>query len=462
MRSCLPADQEIVDGVLEQFRLFCSVAHGSGNETAISHLLVRWLKRRGLSPTIDKAMNIICDIPASPGLEQIPLTILQGHTDMVAVAAPGSGFDPLHDPITPVTEGEVLHTDGRSSLGADCGLGIAAMLYLVKLKIPHGPLRLILTSREEEGLRGAKALSPRALDGAKCLINLDGFCFGKVVIGSAGGIRQEFTSHLSTLPAHAPGLQAWQIQVSGFPGGHSGYDIDRVQENAICTLSAYLRALPEPWALASVDAGAAFNAIPADGSAVVIAAEQPVPAEHVTVTPTQWSGAVLTDAGRDRLLQLMWNLPHGVFSRHPLIPTSPGVSCNLGRVQMANGLAEVRTMIRCYDDEAGQRLAATLSELAADAGFAETRSSYPSWPASRRNPLATAFCQAFKHMGIPYEIDALHVGLETSVFHAMRPDLYIISVGMEIHNAHSTSEEVILSTVAPFIRAMDHLLEGYV
>jgi hypothetical protein len=33
---------------------------------------------------------------------------------------------------------------------------------------------------------------------------------------------------------------------------------------------------------------------------------------------------------------------------------------------------------------------------------------------------------------------------------------------MEIHNAHSTSEEVVLTTVAPFIRAMDHLLEGYV
>jgi dipeptidase D len=460
MRADSLTDQEITNGVLEQFQLFCSVAHGSGNEEAISHLLFRWLERRGLSPVMDATMNIICDIPSTPGLEHIPLTIVQGHTDMVAVAAPDSGFDPRRDPITTVTEGAVLHTDGRSSLGADCGLGIAAMLYLVKLQIPHGPLRLLLTTREEDGLRGAKALSPQALDGAKCLINLDGFCFGKVVISSAGGIRQKFTHTFPTRPV--TGGQAWHIQVAGFPGGHSGFDIDRVHDNAIRTLTDYLAALPEPWALAAMDAGVAFNAIPADGSAVIVCSETPPVADHVTVTPAELPETVIVQAARDLFLKLLQSLPHGVFSRHPLVRTAPGLSCNLGRAVLQGGAAEVRTFVRCCDDEAGLRLAAAITETATEAGFSETRDTYPSWPGARRNPLATAFCQAFRHTGVPYEVDALHVGLEPSVFHGMRPDLHIVSVGMEIHNAHSTSEEVVLTTVAPFIRAMDHLLEGYV
>ncbi len=45
---------------------------------------------------------------------------------------------------------EILCTDGRSSLGADCGLGDAVLLWLLfESGCSHGPLRLIFTVEEE-------------------------------------------------------------------------------------------------------------------------------------------------------------------------------------------------------------------------------------------------------------------------------------------------------------------------
>lgn len=161
MSGALPReDREIIDGVTARFLAMCRLPHGSWHEGALADALAGQFRDRGWSVSRDSVGNLRVDIPAAPGREGAPLTALQGHMDMVCAVAPGSGWDPLGDPVNARVEDGVLRTDGRSSLGADNGLGNAAVLYLLDQGTAHGPLRLLLTVAEEVGLQGARRVNP--------------------------------------------------------------------------------------------------------------------------------------------------------------------------------------------------------------------------------------------------------------------------------------------------------------
>ena len=69
-----------------------------------------------------------------------------------------------------------------TTLGADDGSGIAAMLAVAELrdKFNHGPIRCILTADEEPGMQGASALWDEQKnlvdhnEGYDYLLNIDG------------------------------------------------------------------------------------------------------------------------------------------------------------------------------------------------------------------------------------------------------------------------------------------------
>ena len=72
------------------------------------------------------------------------------------------------------------------------------MLWLAEHPAPQRPpLRLLFTVDEEVGLGGARDLDPACVDGVRYLINTDGFHWGRIVIGSAGGVREHFTRALT-------------------------------------------------------------------------------------------------------------------------------------------------------------------------------------------------------------------------------------------------------------------------
>ena len=101
----------------------------------------------------DEFWNVMFEIPATEGMEDLPLIILQGHMDMVAVAEDDQEFDPLTDPITVIRDDEngTLTADG-TSLGADDGIGVSIIMAVAQGKMAHGPLRAIFTTNEEDGM----------------------------------------------------------------------------------------------------------------------------------------------------------------------------------------------------------------------------------------------------------------------------------------------------------------------
>ncbi|MBM6886860.1 M28 family peptidase, partial [Pseudoflavonifractor phocaeensis] len=186
----------IRQGVEDTFRLLSRHPHPSHGEALTCGDYAAFLREKlGGNPVEDHVHNLLCPLPATPGREGRPRLILQGHMDMVCAAA--GDFQPERDPVTIVAKDGFLRSDGRSSLGADNGLGNAAVLWLLSTgQVAHGPLTLLFTTAEEVGLAGAKEVDPAWLAGSDYLLNTDGFHLGRAIVGSASGRRETWSRPL--------------------------------------------------------------------------------------------------------------------------------------------------------------------------------------------------------------------------------------------------------------------------
>jgi tripeptide aminopeptidase len=97
---------------------------------------------------------------------------------------------PLCSGAKPKREGDRIVPDGSTALGGDNRTGCAVLVSLVetlfKNKLPHPPLTLLFTVREESGLHGARELNPTDLGGATMCFNVDGRLVSELLIGAVG------------------------------------------------------------------------------------------------------------------------------------------------------------------------------------------------------------------------------------------------------------------------------------
>ena len=469
-------ESNTVNEILKLFRMICRIPHGSGNEQQLSDKLCEWLYALGLSPEQDEHGNIICDID---GTADGPLIALQAHLDMVcAVGSPD--YHPRTDAIVPIERDGWVCTAGESSLGADCGAGAAVMLWLARHnELDHGPLRLIFTVSEEVGLTGASSMASSCMDGISHFINLDGFCFGKAVIGSAGGARLTLSRPIETEACPAE-MSAYTVTLSGLTGGHSGADIDKKRANAIEQLGLALRTLAarQTVRLFDINCGTASNAIPAAASCAFVTDRDPQawlaqanaqlaltcgvaePDAHFALTTCALPEQVYTAALTQAVIDLSLGCPNGVHQYHPDFPGLVGDSSNFGVLRAEKGQIAARAMVRCSDPAAGDALIARYADAASQNGFAFTEDGrYPIWPVRMDSPLIAAARTCYEEVtNIPLVVEAYHVGLEPAVFHSYNEDTQFITLGMTIENCHSPSERWKIDTIAPFTAMLLRLL----
>lgn len=471
-------DEYIVNGVLQAFYGLCAIPHPSGKEEKMGQYLMELLVGRGLAPEMDKRGNILCDVPATLGLEDRPKLILQAHMDMVCVGA--EDYDPEEDPVQTEIRGGWLCTDGRSSLGADCGIGLAVVLYITGGDWAHGPLRLIFTVDEERGLQGAEQLSPDCVKGCSGVINLDSFHFGEVLISCAGGLRQTYTKKTECF---FPMLDCpVKIRIDGLLGGHSGDDIGLNRANAGRLLVWLLQSLEVPYELSRCSAGNTHNAIPAAGEVEIVIdrrdeatlrnqvelfaqglrelypLEQDITVEVLETGMPQW---VMTVDQRDDFLALGGLILCGVQQMHPLCPEVVGTSNSMGMLFADHQGIEIRSFPRSYSQEAMDALGAFHTVSAQGLGFHAEDIGYPTWPGMESDPLSELFLEKGREQGIEMKKNAVHVGLESAWFHRFAPEMPIVTVGMEIWDPHSVSERVKLDTIAPFVRILGSCLRDW-
>ena len=470
------SDSVTTSEILKYFRLLCSVPHGSGNEQALSNLICEKLYELGLSPNQDGAGNIVCDVA---GAEGAPFVALQAHLDMVCAVGDRS-YRPSTDPIHPVTRDGWLCTAGESSLGADCGAGVAVMLWLAAHdELPHPPLRLIFTVKEEIGLVGAHQIDPACMAGVAHFISLDGFRLGTAVIGCAGGARMTMARPIETMPTPF-GMSAYRLTVSGFKGGHSGEDIDKERANAISLLCGALREYRETHTLhlASIAGGTASNAIPSDAVCTFVTDSDPDelirrvnvhivfnfghsdPDGRFALTPCDLPNEVYTEELTTAVIGLGTECFSGVFLPHETFDDLVGDSVNFGVLRAEEGAVVARSMAR-FSTEFGEKNLIGQHEFAAKGnGFSfEVGERYPVWTAQPDGPLTALAKDCYRAVtGQELSVSARHVGLEPAVFHAYNPDAQFINLGMTIENCHSARERWEIASIEPFAALLQKML----
>lgn len=431
----------------------------------------------GLSTRTDPAGNLVIDVPATPGCEAAPVTVLQGHLDMVCEKNSGTVHDFDRDPITLIVdrdaqEGRIVVRANGTTLGADNGIGLAlAFAAATSPEVKHGPLELLFTIDEEMGMGGASALKPEFLRGRR-LLNLDSED-SALYIGCAGGCDATLRWNLSgeTLPASSA---FYRITVNGLRGGHSGGDIHLHRANAIRTLArTLLEDEVPPWRLVQVEGGSLRNAIPREAFAIVAgasglaaaltAAAARVQGEtvasgeegcRITVEPIPVDGRRALSAEQSVVcLRTILAIPHGVLG---LVVEIPGL------VESSNNVATVKT------ETLGERIAVTVGCMARSSSMpdlhlvagqitsvgrlgaaqVEVGNMYPGWKPSLDSPVLKT-CQAVYRQVFGREplVTAIHAGLECGIIGERVPGMDMISFGPDVRGAHSPDERCYVDSV---------------
>ncbi|HEX9029887.1 MAG TPA: beta-Ala-His dipeptidase, partial [Anaerolineales bacterium] len=261
--------QQKTQEILTIFNQIAAIPRCSKHEEKISAWLAQWAANHSFGCQVEQTGTLVIQVPPTPGYENAPTVVLQGHMDMVCEKLPGLQHDFSQDPIRPVVDGDWLKAQG-TTLGADNGTALALGLALASdPAVAHPPLELLFTTDEESGMSGAKQLAPGLVSG-RILVNLDSEEEGVFIVGCAGGL----TTHLrlpvefSTLPDEYISLF---VRVSGLQGGHSGLDIHKHRGNAIRLLGRILYRFQSLASFRLIDlrGGTAHNAIPRDAWAVI-------------------------------------------------------------------------------------------------------------------------------------------------------------------------------------------------
>ena len=477
-------DGKILDGVLAKFSELAQIPRPSKHEERVSNFLKEFFECRGIQAAQDSCKNIIADLAATEGNENSPLTILQAHMDMVCVAEEGYKFNPTTDSIKLIRGEKFLEAEG-TSLGADDGIGVAEILWLVENRndFQHGPLRIIFTTDEEQGMSGAIGLDEKFLADAAYLINCDSEKFGDIVVSSAGSVHATFRRELHYVRPDTKLFTNVAIKISGLRGGHSGEEISAGRINAIKLAVYILMQITKrgKLRLSGLSGGRAFNVIP-DSAQIVIATDLKVDAVHdlckeierrlknvfgstepnlkIEAQPIKRPDKVLHAKDYECLTNFITLVHSGVYLMQPDDPAQVLASANLGMVRMNDDIVELKILPRGNADELVDEFIEGFGQAAKLCAF-ESKFSTPT-PAWKFNPdskLLKVATEIFNDLnGYAPSVKKIHAGLETSFFAQKNPALDIISIGTTNENIHSPNERLHLDTVAPHVKFIAAML----
>lgn len=178
----------------------------SGEEAAIAEAICKDLKALGVPADairFDNAHkrielptqtgNLFVDLPGTRKGDRI---LFSTHLDVV----------PLCKGAKPKRDGDRIVPEGKTALGGDnrtgCALLVTLVETLLKNKLPHPPITLLFTVREESGLQGAHNIEPADLKGATMCFNVDGKLASELITGAVGA-------------------EAWEVEITG-KASHAG------------------------------------------------------------------------------------------------------------------------------------------------------------------------------------------------------------------------------------------------
>jgi dipeptidase D len=468
--------------VWERFAELTRIARPPKEEEAARQHVLAFAAARDLETSMDDEGNVVVRVPATASRDAAPTVVLQSHLDMVCERDPDSPYDPRQGRVNVVVDGDWVLAEG-TTLGADNGIGVAAALAVADdPEIEHGPLELLFTVSEEQGLDGAKALDPALVSG-RLLLNLDGTSDDAVTVGCAGSAHTFVRVQLELEP-HRRDHVALQVVLSGAKGGHSGGDIASGRINAIKGLGRILARSyeQEPFRLARFTGGVSRNAIPREAQAVVSLEPDAEPAfraaaeQELAALREQYRGfdddvalaiehvGEMDAAGESATalaLDLVAAIPTGVVAMSPGLSGTVETSTSLTVATTESGTLTLASMTRSSNAAALEDTIAAIAAVArlAAADFEVVRS-YPPWhPNLDSRLLATAKSTYGRLFGAEPTLAVVHGGLECAVIGEKLPGVEMISIGPEIVGPHAPGERVSITGTQRFYRLLGALLD---
>ncbi|MDR0559344.1 MAG: aminoacyl-histidine dipeptidase [Prevotellaceae bacterium] len=470
--------------VFKYFDEICKIPRASGKEEKIISYLVQFALENGLEHKKDKVGNVLIMKKASEGMENRIPVVLQSHVDMVAEKNGDTVHDFDKDPIPVYVENGWVKARG-TTLGADCGIGMAAALAVLADKsLKHGALECLFTVDEERGLKGAKNITKGFFTG-KTLVNLDSEDEGELFIGCAGGVNTfiRFTYKMESTPSDYVG---YKVFMTGLLGGHSGDDINRGRANAIKVLNRFLWRTSRrfDFRISNYDGGNLINVIPREAYATLAIhkdlkqklidrfeifkehiedefgkVETNVDIELLEVKTPEY---VIDELTQFEFLAALHACPSGVLRMSDELEGVVETSTNIASVKFINNEIVIstgqRSSIKSKKQYAVDMLTSLFSLTNARVSVSE---GYPEWQPNVNSKILHVTKSVYEKLfGKQPAVKVIHAGLECGLFLKEYPDLDMISIGPTVRDAHSPNERLEIVSVGKFWELLKGILEN--
>ncbi|MEJ1223369.1 aminoacyl-histidine dipeptidase [Sediminicola sp. 1XM1-17] len=469
--------------VWNKFADLNAVPRPSKKEERVIQFMLDFGKSLGLETFKDEVGNVIIRKPATSGMEHKKMVTLQSHLDMVHQKNADTIFDFDAQGIEMKVEGDWVKAKG-TTLGADNGMGVAAIMALLESdSVEHPALEALFTIDEETGMTGAMGLKAGVLKG-EILLNLDTEEDDEIDIGCAGGI--DVTARRRYMELDVPNNQiAYAITVKGLQGGHSGMDIHRGFGNANKIMNRLLFSAGERFEIgvSEINGGSLRNAIPRESFAVIVVHEKFMdnfektilelagtikdelkymePNLYVGIEQVAVPASMMEPDAQQKLIRAIYAAKNGVYAMSAAMDDLVETSNNIARVVAKDGHCEVMCLTRSSVNSAKLDLANSLRCAFELAGCEVTLSGdYPGWNPNPDSAILKVLENKYKTVfGEGAHVVACHAGLECGILGKNYPDMDMISFGPTIKGAHSPDERVSISSVQKFWKFLLEILK---
>jgi len=469
--------------VWKNFADLNAVPRASKKEGRVIKFIKGFGESLGLETFEDEVGNVIIRKPATPGMEDRKMVVMQSHLDMVHQKNNDTVFDFDTQGIEMFVKGDWVKAKG-TTLGADNGLGVATIMAVLESdSMPHPAIEALFTIDEETGMTGAKGLKGGLLQG-EILLNLDTEEDDEIGVGCAGGVDVTASRGYEE-ESLDEGCLSYKLTVKGLQGGHSGMDIHKGFGNANKLLNRFLYAAVHDYSVKihQVDGGGLRNAIPREAFAVVAVSavqntsfmeafeqlKSGVMKEYqsletdltILLEPVAKPQRVMTQSVAEGFTRVLYAAHNGVFRMNPDIADLVETSNNIARVIARDGEITVSCLTRSSVESSKMDLANGL-KATFELFDCEVRLSgdYPGWSPNMNSDILKVLRSKYLELnnGEEPHVAACHAGLECGILGTNYPEMDMISFGPNIKGAHSPDERAQISSVQKFWRFVQEIL----
>lgn len=452
---------------IKYFKEIAKIPRESGNEKAIAEYLVNFAKERNLYYKCDEYNNVLIK---KKNCNKPPI-IMQAHVDMVCEKDKDKQFDFDTDSIEVIEENGYLTANG-TTLGADNGIGVAQILAILDSDILCN-VEAVFTVSEETTMIGAMKFDVSNLEG-KAFLCLDGFEENAIILESA--CFYDIILETQYVFKNIKNKNAYEINISGLPGGHSGFDIDKGSGNSNIELAKILLEL-EDVEIIDFSGGTKFNVIPSQARAKFYTNLSKNEIEKIcekwlkilkyqyreiemSVIELKTLNKALDSVNSKDLLETIAQFPHGVCNSNQNHEVT--TSINLGVVELLN--KNFKVGVRSSRKSEEKACIKMLEKYSKDKNLKIKIIGYqPGFESKKDGKLIRDLIKAhpYELFGRPPRVKPVHITVEAGIFQSKIPDIQIAIISPNIQGAHSINERVEIESIKRMDNWLINFLEEY-